>query len=64
MATYLGHGGRNVMSFLDEGPEVDFDDLYKVWQEVARLEQMVYNQESILGVTRAGYHHQWNTLNR
>jgi hypothetical protein len=43
------------MSFLDEGPEVDFDDLYKVWQEVARLEQMVYNQESILDVTRAAY---------
>jgi hypothetical protein len=43
------------MSFLDEGPEIDFDDLYRVWKEVAKLEQMVYNQESILGVTRAGY---------
>lgn len=43
------------MSFLDDGPEVDFDDMYNVWLEVARLEELVSNQESIIDITRAGF---------
>lgn len=43
------------MTFLSDGPEVDFDDLYRVWKDVASLEQTVSGLESLLDMTRAIY---------
>jgi len=41
--------------FLEDGPDISFDDLYNLHREIARLEHLVFTQESIIDAARASY---------